>query len=169
MTSEPAAPEEIPVTGQSSGRPEQRLLLNSQYIKDLSFENPNAPLIYSELGPNSGIDVSIDVDLNHLQDRLYEVVLSLHVKASAKEKTAFLIELQFAGLGTVGNSVPEDEIDRMLLIEVPRHLFPFARAVIGDVTRDGGFPPLLINPIDFEELYEHRRRSDQELKNAAEA
>ena len=150
------------------GRNEQRLLLNSQYIKDLSFENPNAPLIYAELGPDSNIDVSIDLDLSHLQDRLYETVLSLHVKASVKDKVAFLVELEFAALATVGTSVPEAERERLLLTEVPRHLFPFARAIIGDVSRDGGFPPLLINPINFEDLYEHRRKSDEKLMAGAE-
>ena len=136
-----------------------RLVLNTQYIKDLSFENPNAPQVYAELHKGPDIDVNIDVQVRHLRERLYEVVLTMRVKASVKDAVAFLVELDFAGLATVGQQIPETEVEHMMLVEVPRFLFPFARAVIGDVTRDGGFPPLLINPIDFEELFRNRQRS----------
>ena len=135
-----------------------RLVLNTQYIKDLSFENPNAPMVYAELHKGPDIDVNIDVQVRHLRDRLYEAVLTMRVKASVKDRVAFLVELDFAGLATVGPQVPEPEIERLMLVEVPRFLFPFARAVISNVTRDGGFPPLLINPIDFEELYRNRQQ-----------
>lgn len=150
-------------SGQAGGAAAARLLVNTHYIKDLSFENPNAPLIYGELHKGPNIDITINVDVNHLQDRLSEVVLELQVSAKVEDQTAFLVELDFAGLATVGEGVSQDEGDRLLLTEVPRLLFPFARAVIGDVTRDGGFPPLLINPIDFEELYRSRQESDARL------
>ncbi len=135
-----------------------RLVLNTQYIKDFSFENPNAPLVFTELHKGPDIDVNIDVQVRHLRDRHYEVVLTTRVKASIKDNVAFLVELDFAGLATVGQEVPEAEVERMMLVEVPRFLFPFARAVIGNATRDGGFPPLLINPIDFEELFRNRQQ-----------
>ena len=147
-------------------RAEPRLKLTSQYIKDLSFENPNAPQIYSELTAESGIDVTINVDLTHMQERLYEVVLSISVKASSKDKVAFVIDLEFAGLASATQRVPDDDVEHLMLTEVPRHLFPFARAIIGDVTRDGGFPPLLINPLDFEELYRHRQETDRKMTGA---
>jgi preprotein translocase subunit SecB len=136
-----------------------RLLLNTQYIKDLSFENPNAPLVYADVQKGPDVDVNIDVQVRHLQDRLYEVVLTIRVKASLKDKVAFLVELDFGGLATVGQQVPPSETEHLMLVEVPRFLFPFARAIIGNVTRDGGFPPLLINPIDFEELYRNRQQT----------
>ncbi len=136
-----------------------RLVLNTQYIKDLSFENPNAPLVYAELHKGPEIDVNIDVQVRHLRDRLYEVVLTTRVKAHFKDKVAFLVELDFGALATVGEQVPKPEIEHMMLVEVPRFLFPFARAGVGNATRDGGFPPLLINPIDFEELYRNRQQS----------
>ena len=158
--------QETPTAANQPARAEPRLKLTSQYIKDLSFENPNAPLIYSELTAESGIDVTINVDLTHMRDRLYEVVLSISVKASTKDKVAFVIDLEFAGLSTPAQRVPDDEVKVLMLTEVPRHLFPFARAIIGDVTRDGGFPPLLINPIDFEELYRHRLETDRNLAAA---
>ncbi|MEM7226840.1 MAG: protein-export chaperone SecB [Pseudomonadota bacterium] len=158
--------QETATAGNQPARAEPRLKLSSQYIKDLSFENPNAPQIYSELTAESGIDVTINVDLTHMQDRLYEVVLSISVKANAKERAAFVIELEFAGLATPAQRVPDEEVEHLMLTEVPRHLFPFARAIIGDVTRDGGFPPLLINPIDFEELFRHRQETDRKLADA---
>ena len=154
---------ETATSGRPAGRAEPRLSLNTQYIKDLSFENPNAPQIYAELTAESGIDVTINVDLTHMEQRLYEVVLTLAVKASVGDKTAFLIELEFAGLATAGPQVADEDIDHLMLTEAPRHLFPFARAIVGDVTRDGGFPPLLINPLDFEELYRHRQQVDRDL------
>lgn len=152
--------------GSATRAAEPSLLLNSHYIKDLSFENPNAPLIYGELQKGPQINVSIDVDLSHLQDRLYEIVLKLHVDAKVGDQVAFMVELDMAGLATVGEQVAADETDRLLLTEVPRYLFPFARAVVGDMTRDGGFPPLLINPISFEELYRNRQERDAELAQA---
>ena len=108
-------------------------------------------------GPD--VDVNIDVQVRHLRDRLYEVVLTTRIKASLKDKVAFLVELDFGGLATVGQQVPQSEVEHLMLVEVPRFLFPFARSIIGNVTRDGGFPPLLINPIDFEELYRNRQQA----------
>ena len=150
-------------SGQAGGAAATPLLVNTHYIKDLSFENPNAPVIYGELHKGPSIDITINVDVNHLQDRLSEVVLELQVNAKIEDQTVFLLELDFAGLATVGEDVSQDEGDHLLLTEVPRLLFPFARAVIGDLTRDGGFPPLLINPIDFEELYRSRQESDAQV------
>jgi len=148
---------------------EPRLVLNSHYIKDLSFENPHAPLIYGELQKGTTIDVNIDVDLHHLQDQLHEVVLKLRVKATIEESVAFLIEVDMGGLATIGKQVSPEERERLLITEVPRYLFPFARAVVGDMTRDGGFPPLLINPISFEELYRNRQEQDVEMMESAGA
>jgi preprotein translocase subunit SecB len=153
----PNGAEEAGKHGSTGRRADTQLLLNTHYIKDLSFENPNAPLVYAELQKGPEIDVNVDVQVRHLQDRLYEVLLTTRVKASVQDKIAFLVELDFGGLATVGKSVPQPETERLLLVEVPRFLFPFVRAVISDVTRDGGFPPLLINPIDFEELFRNRK------------
>jgi preprotein translocase subunit SecB len=157
QSSNGADEQDQPVSADPQGN--ARLVLNTQYIKDLSFENPNAPLVYAELHKGPDIDVNIDVQVRHLRDRLYEVVLTMRVKASVKDNVAFLVELDFGGLATVGPQVRKPETEHLMLVEVPRFLFPFARAVIGDVTRDGGFPPLLINPIDFEELYRNRQQN----------
>ena len=145
---------------------EPRLILNSHYIKDLSFENPNAPLVYGELQKGPTIDVNIDVASSRVQENLFEVLLKLRVKATVEDKLAFLVELDLAGLVTIGKQVGDEECERLLFTEVPRYLFPFARAVLGDMTRDAGFPPLLINPISFEELYRSRR---EQIAQAAQA
>ena len=142
------------------------LMIGAQYIKDLSFENPNAPMALVNLSEGPAIDVSIDVDVNKLQERLFEVVLTLRVKAASKETVVFMIELDYAGLASIGQAVSEADSERLLLTDVPRHLFPFARAVVSDMTRDGGFPPLLINPIDFNELYANRKARDRQAASA---
>lgn len=143
-----------------------RLLLNTHYVKDFSFENPNAPQIYGDLSGGPNINVNIDVELKHLRDRLHEVVVAFNVQATLDEKVVFLVELHMGGLATVGQQVPDDQVNKLLLTEVPRHVFPFARAIISDATRDGGFPPLLINPINFEDLYRQRQAAQTQAARA---
>ncbi len=132
-------------------------VIHTQYIKDLSFENPNAPQIYMDMKEAPAVSVNLDVRAARLRERSFEVTIKAEVKATLKEKPAFVIELAYAGLVTIQESVPDDQFHSVLLIDVPRHLFPFARAVISGATRDGGFPPLLINPVDFERLYEEQK------------
>ncbi len=136
---------------QASPEMEPRLLVHRHYVKDLSFENPNAPAIYtSRETPN--IKVQIDVNASRLGERMFEVTLGTKVNAVIEDKTVFHVELDFAGMAKVGGGVDESLIEPILSIEVPHLLFPFARNIIADVTRDGGYPPLLINPVDFAAL-----------------
>ncbi len=151
-------------------RSEPPLLIQAQYIKDLSFENPNAPDIYAGHSENPPeIAVNIDVNPTPLADRVYEVVLSFRITAKSGEKTAFLVELDYAGVATVNPSVPEEGIEKLLLVEVPRYLFPFARSTLAEVTREGSFPPLVINPIDFEQFYHHRKKNSMAAAGSGEA
>jgi preprotein translocase subunit SecB len=123
----------------------------SQYVKDLSFENPNAPAVFQWQGqPN--IDVQFNIASNQVADDAYEVALKIEVKATAADKTAFQVELIYAGLFGLRN-VPAEQMQPFLLGEAPRILFPFARRVLADTVRDGGFPPLMLEPIDFSQLY----------------
>ncbi len=134
--------------------PEQALVIMAQYIKDFSFENPNAPQIYQALSQGAPeIKVVVDVDPAVLDQRVFEVVLALRVSATVGEKTAFLVELDYAGIVQVGPSVPEPVLEQLLFSETPRFLYPFARSVLAKVTGDAAFPPLFINPIDFEGFY----------------
>lgn len=123
----------------------------SQYVKDLSFENPNAPAVYQWQGqPN--IDVQFNIGANQMGEDVHEVILKIEVKAVAADKVAFQVELSYAGLFGLRN-IPEDQIQPFLLAEAPRIIFPFARRVLADTVRDGGFPPLMLEPIDFAALY----------------
>ena len=119
----------------------------SQYVKDLSFENPNAPAIYQN--PNApAIDVQFNIASAQVGDDVYEIVLRIEVSAKAEETVAFLVDLSYAGLFGLRN-FPTEHLQPFLLAEAPRLLFPFARRVLADAIRDGGFPPLLLEPIDF--------------------
>jgi preprotein translocase subunit SecB len=125
--------------------------LISQYVKDLSFENPNAPAVYQWQGQPQ-IDVQFNIGSGQVGEDAFEVVLKIEVKALAADKVAFQVELAYAGLFQIRN-VPDDQMQPFLLAEAPRIMFPFARRVLADAVRDGGFPPLLLDPIDFGQLY----------------
>lgn len=123
----------------------------TQYVKDLSFENPNAPAVYQWQGQPE-ISVGFNIGANNLGDDLHEVALKVEARAVSGSQTAFALELVYAGLFVLRN-IPEDQLQPFLLAEAPRILFPFARRVVADTVRDGGFPPLMLEPIDFAALY----------------
>jgi preprotein translocase subunit SecB len=122
-----------------------------QYIKDMSVENPNAPAVYQWQGQPQ-IDVQFNIGAEEAGDNVHEVILKIDIKAAAADKVAFQVELAFAGLFGLRN-IPDDQVQPFLLAEAPRLLFPFARRVIADAVRDAGFPPLMLDPIDFGALY----------------
>jgi preprotein translocase subunit SecB len=132
-----------------------RLSILTQYVKDLSFENPRAPL---GLQPGQGrpeIQIQVDVQARQMGQEQYEVVLDLKAEARAADSAVFLLELSYGAVFTLAN-IPPDSLQPLLFIECPRLLFPFARRIVADATRDGGFPPLMIDPIDFVALYRRR-------------
>jgi preprotein translocase subunit SecB len=132
--------------------------LIAQYIKDLSFENPNAPQSLQANGAERPqIDVTINVNARRVGDEGFEVELKTSITAKQSNKNAFIVELLYAGLFGVRN-MPEENLEPFLLIEAPRLIFPFARRIIADVTRDGGFPPLMLDPVDFAYLYQQQRQ-----------
>ena len=134
------------------------LTINTQYVKDHSFENPNAPAIYGTLrSEKPDISLSVEVTPKQLQDQVYEVVLGLRASAKIGEATAFMAELDYAAVISLAPGLSEEMRERLVMVEVPRHLCPFARAILADDTRDGGFPPLMMTPIDFAQLYLSRR------------
>ena len=138
----------------------------SQYVKDLSFENPNAPAVYQWQG-TPRIDVQFNIGAQQAGDDVHEVLLKIDVRAEAADKVAFQVELAYAGIFALRN-VPEDQIQPFLLAEAPRLLFPFARRVLADAVRDGGFPPLLLEPIDFAGIYmQQRAQQDEQLSQPA--
>ncbi len=150
--------------------PEPPMLIIAQYVKDFSFENPNAPEIYpamSEKAPE--ITVNIDVIPIQRDDRVYEVVLTLRISAVTGEKVAFLIELDHAAIVSIAESVGEEEKERLLLGETPRYLFPFSRKILSDITQDAAFPPLVINPIDFDQYFNRHKKGTLKATLAAQS
>ncbi|MDI1297436.1 MAG: protein-export chaperone SecB [bacterium] len=128
-----------------------QIALISQYVKDLSFENPNAPAVYQwQEQPN--IDVQFNIGADKVGDEVVEISLKIDVKATTTQGTAFAVDLLYAALFGMRN-VPEDQFQPFMVAEAPRLIFPFARRVLSDAVRDGGFPPLLLDPIDFGALY----------------
>lgn len=148
------AQDETPANGNGAAPEEPKqvqLVINAQYVKDLSFENPRAPQsLIQQKGPP---DVSLDVDVKarNLAPELFEVLLTISAEAKLEGETVFMVQLTYGAVVTAKNATPE-MMPSMILIETPRLIFPFARNVVAEATRDGGFPPLLINPIDFAEL-----------------
>lgn len=128
------------------------ITIQAQYIKDFSFENPNAPQSLLPTAEQPQLDVRIDVQTRSGPEDSYEVVLHIKAEAKVAGNTAFVVELAYAGLAVL-KGLPKEAIQPVLLIEVPRLLFPFARNIIADATRDGGFAPLMINPIDFADMF----------------
>jgi preprotein translocase subunit SecB len=134
----------------------------AQYTKDLSFENPNAP---ASLGPQATppqINIQINVGANNVNQNEYEVTLSVEGKAENAGKIIFSFELAYAGVFRIVN-VPQENLHPLIMIECPRLLFPFAREIIATAVRDGGFPPLMLDPVDFVGLY----RQNMERQAAA--
>lgn len=138
--------------------PTAPIQLKGQYIKDVSFENPRAPQSLLALREPPGIDISVDLNAQRLQDNMFE--LSIHVAARAvhEKNTIFLCDLVYGGIFEV-TAKDEGAFEKLVLVDCAYLLFPFARRVIADLTRDGGFPPLQLEPIDFAGLYEKNKGS----------
>ena len=149
-----------PTKGNGGPPPQEvRVQVMGQYVKDLSFENPGAP--GNAMNTRPQIDLGVDLQAKRLDQERYEVELKLRVTAKAEDKTLFLLELSYAGLFGIQNA-PEEVVQQFLLIEGPHILFPFARRIVADVIRDGGMPPLMIEPIDFAALYRARQAGAQQ-------
>jgi preprotein translocase subunit SecB len=139
----------------------------AQYVKDLSFENPNSPAVFQwQNQPN--IDVQFNIGAQQVGEEVHEVVLKVDITSSASDGVAFKIELLYGGLFALKN-VPQEQLQPFLLAEAPRILFPFARRVIADTVADGGFPPLLLDPIDFASLYMQRAAQAQAEASGGQA
>ena len=134
----------------------------AQFIRDLSFENPRAPDVLS-VTPGAPmqpqIDMAVELNARGRPDGLFEVDLKLNATATREGGAVFQLELVYGGLFQV-NGVPPEDMEPVLLIECPRYLFPFARRLIADVTSDGGFPPLLLEPMDFAGIYAQRKAAE---------
>lgn len=145
--------------------------IHAQYIRDLSFENPEAP---DSLRADSGMpemNVNIGMDARPIEDEeiksLYEVALSITATAKKGDNTVFVAEIVYGVTVSVGSAVPEDQHHPLLLIEIPRYAFPFARQILATTTSQGGYPPLMLNPVDFQALYMERFKEEIEASRQA--
>lgn len=144
----------------------QNLGVLAQYVKDLSFESPGAPHSLRERGSAPAINITINVEPGEVVNDEVEVDLRIDVDAKTGDNVLFAIELVYGGLFRLSN-IPAEAVQPILRIECPRLLFPFARQIISDASRNGGFPPLLIDPIDFLSLYRQRLMQAQQAAQAA--
>ena len=150
---------------QGQQQPQVKMNVLTQFIRDLSFENVLAQKgVQGEVQPDVQVQVNLDAK-KRTADHQFEVAMKLQVESKAKgsDSKLFLLELEYAGIFHIGG-VPDDQMHPFLLIECPRMLFPFVRRIVSDVTRDGGFPPLNLETIDFVQLYRNevlRRQQEQ--------
>ena len=147
-----------------------KMQILAQYIRDMSFENILAQKgISGDVQPDIAVQVNIDAKKRPLENQ-YEVIIKAEIASKTKEKAEpmFLLELEYGGIFHIEN-IPEDQLHPYLMIECPRMLFPFLRRIVSDVTRDGGFPPLNLDSIDFMQLYrnEVQRRVAENAKEKA--
>lgn len=138
------------------------ITLNTQYIKDLSFENPKAPEVYTYKDTKPKIDIAIDLNATRLQKEVFESEMVIHIEAKADNdnKTFFILELVYAGIFTIEN-INENLIQENLFIDCPTMIYPFARAIISNTIIGANFPPVMMDIIDFEELYNSKKDTIQ--------
>jgi preprotein translocase subunit SecB len=135
--------------------------INTQYIKDLSFENPNAPSSLVSLSDNPQIDIILDLNISNLpEENFYEVELMIEAKALNENHKLFIIDLKYAGIFHLMN-LEKNQHQIILAVHCPAMIFPFARQIIASTTQNGGFQPLMIDPIDFGALYHKKMQEDE--------
>ncbi|MBX3531472.1 MAG: protein-export chaperone SecB [Rhizobiaceae bacterium] len=157
MAKEPVTP--TPNAPSANGKGPTLNIL-AQYVKDFSFENPGAPASLRGRDKAPGININVNCNANPVADKEYDVTLTLSAKASYDKEVLFNVELVYGGVFRV-DGFPQEHMLPILFIECPRLLFPFARQIIAEATRNGGFPPLLIDPIDFASMFQQRMAEEQ--------
>ncbi|CAG1012789.1 MAG: protein-export chaperone SecB [Rhizobiaceae bacterium] len=132
----------------------------AQYVKDLSFESPGAPNSLRGRDQAPGININVNVNANPLSEKEFDVNLSLNARAGFDKDVLFNVELVYGGVFRI-EGFPQEHMLPLLFIECPRLLFPFARQIIADATRNGGFPPLMLDPIDFAQMFQQKIAEEQ--------
>jgi preprotein translocase subunit SecB len=149
-----------PQAGASPQPSPAQMIVNGQFIKDLSYENPNILKMMQPSGQQPEVGIDLGVNVQGVTDESYEVTLQIKVETKRDGMAGFIVELTYAGLFTL-RGWQADQVEPLLFIEAPKLLFPFARMIISNLTRDGGYPPLNLNPIDFAQLYRRRLQQQQ--------
>jgi preprotein translocase subunit SecB len=155
-----------PSEADKQAMPPVHIKVMAQYIKDLSFENPNIEKLMKEPGDTPNLQLSINVGAKGMGPSVYEAAIDFNAKASNQHGEIYQLEIVYAGLFRIEN-IPEPALEPFLLVNCPSILFPFLRRIVADLTREGGFPPLLLDPFDFGALF-MRRQQELQAKAAAE-
>lgn len=129
--------------------------LNMQYIRDMSLEVPHAPSIFSKLNNQPKINVDLNIDVNKLNENNFEVTLNIRINADINDESLFIFELAYAAACTV--HLPEEKLEPVLFIEIPKLLFPYARQIISSNLANAGLPPLMLTPVDFAAVYKSKK------------
>lgn len=140
------------------------LIINSQYIKDLSLELPHAPKIFAEIKSQPSLNVNINVNASHLEDNMYVVDLNLVLNGDINDKKLFILELTYCASVTL--NVPQEHLEGVLNIEIPRLIYPYARNVVTQCLMESGMPPIMLSPLDFAAIYEARKARQTADENA---
>jgi preprotein translocase subunit SecB len=149
-------------------QPQLQASVVGQYIKDLSFENPNINRLLQDPGDNPSLKLEVNVNARKLGEEMYESAIDFRAVATNKHGTIYELELVYAGVFRLQN-LPDAAAEPFLLINCPTLLFPFLRRIVSDISREGGFPPLLLDPIDFAQLYVRRKQEQAAAQATAKA
>lgn len=141
-------------------------VIHDQYVKDISFENPNFLMKYSENDKQPEVSVNVETQVGKLGDENYEISMNVKVNSVIEDKTVFVLELTYAGLISVAKDLKADVLEPVLLVHCPFLMFPFVREIVATVTRTGGYPPLMIDPIDFASLYLAKKKESEDRAKA---
>jgi preprotein translocase subunit SecB len=138
-----------------------RVEIQAQYLKNISFDSPSVPEVFSKLKEAPKIDLNLDLRVRETGDKIYEVTIVFNIKAKQEIETVFAADIEYSGLFKIDNTEKEDQKKQILLIYCPNLLFPFARSIIANITREAGFMPLMVNPVDFAALYVKQQENEK--------
>lgn len=154
------------MTQLNSVAPAATTAIRAQYIRDLSFENPNPLAIFtSESQDQPEISVGIQAKAQNIGEKNFELIIDFNVEAKRGKDTMFIVELSYGAVVTVEDTIPEERVQHAVMVDAAHLLFPFARNIIADMTRDGGYPPLMLAPIDFNNLYQQQVQQSSSAVN----
>ena len=136
------------------------IMINSQYIKDLSMEIPHAPHIFNKMNENGPkIDIEVNIETQELEENIYNVLMNLTMNGNIKDEKAFILELSYGAV--VSLNIPEEHREPVLMIEIPHIMYPFVRQIVANTLTNAGLPALLLNPIDFMAMYNAKKAKEQ--------
>ena len=139
--------------------------INDQYLKDLSFENPNFLIKYNEKPIQPEVSVSVETGVKKISDNNYEVSMSVNITSTADNKNIFVMQLEYAALVSTEPEMTNEVLEPVLLVHCPFLMFPFVREIVSNITRSGGYPPLLIEPIDFAALFMEKKKATEDAQH----